>query len=124
MTMRSLAVVILLATALPAGAQPAGSISDCERIKNDLAYNQCLASFGPRVGQRAPRVQAGQDPESSVAEASPGRGRPVVRGRRGRQAASFDIVSGGSREVRRSKVSRGKSYRTRSYRSRRYGRRR
>ena len=32
----------------PAQAQGAPrSVSDCERLKNDLAYNQCLALFGP-----------------------------------------------------------------------------
>lgn len=119
MTKHLLAALFLLAP-LSAAAQSPSSIGDCEKIKNDMAYNQCLASFGPKVGQRAPRVGIGQDPESSVAETpSPGRTR-VVRGRRGRQTATFDVVSGGSREVRRGKASRSRSYGSRrSYRRRR-----
>ncbi|KQT53521.1 hypothetical protein ASG52_05245 [Methylobacterium sp. Leaf456] len=38
----------LLALAVPAAAQGAPrSMAECERLKNDLAYNQCLAMFGP-----------------------------------------------------------------------------
>ena len=119
------AALFLLAAPLTAAAQPKpGSIADCEKIKNDMAYNQCLASFGPKMGARAPRVQVGEDPESSVVERPASRGRQVARGRRGRQSMSFDVVSGGSREVRRGQVSRTKSYRTRSYRKRGYSRRR
>lgn len=120
MTKHLLAALFLLVP-LSAAAQSPSAIGDCEKIKNDMAYNQCLASFGPKVGQRAPRVGIGQDPETSVAE-TPSRGRTrVVRGRRGRQSASFSVVSGGAREVRRAKVSRGRSYGTRRsyYRRRR-----
>ena len=118
--MKHLLAAVFLLAPLSAAAQSPRSIADCERVKNDLAYNQCLASFGPKVGQRAPRVGVGQDPESSVAE-TPSRGRTrVVRGRRGgRQSASFDVVSSGSREVRRAKVSRSRSYGTRRYYRRR-----
>jgi hypothetical protein len=118
MTKHLLAALLLLAP-LSAAAQSPGSIGDCEKIKNDMAYNQCLASFGPKVGQRAPRVGIGQDPETSVSE-SPSRGRTqVVRGRRGRQTATFTVVTGGSREVRRAKVSRSRSYGTRRHYRRR-----
>ena len=38
----------LLALAVPAAAQGTPrSMAECERLKNDLAYNQCLAMFGP-----------------------------------------------------------------------------
>jgi hypothetical protein len=118
-----LAALCVLAP-LSAAAQSASSISDCEKIKNDMAYNQCLASFGPKMGERAPRVQVGEDPESSVAERPASRGRQVARGRRGRQSMSFDVVSGGSREVRREQASPRRSYRTRGYSRRGHSRRR
>ncbi|KQO53698.1 MULTISPECIES: hypothetical protein [unclassified Methylobacterium] len=38
----------LPALGTPASAQNAPrSMAECERLKNDLAYNQCLAMFGP-----------------------------------------------------------------------------
>ncbi|WP_342151333.1 hypothetical protein [Methylorubrum sp. SB2] len=38
----------LLALAAPAAAQGTPrNMAECERLKNDLAYNQCLAMFGP-----------------------------------------------------------------------------
>ena len=38
----------LLALAVPAAAQGTPrNMAECERLKNDLAYNQCLAMFGP-----------------------------------------------------------------------------
>ena len=118
--MKHLLVGLTLLAPLSAAAQSPNSIGDCEKVKNDMAYNQCLASFGPKVGQRAPRVGIGQDPEASVAE-TPSRGRArVVRGRRGRQTATFTVVTGGPREVRRAKVSGGRGYGTRrSYHRRR-----
>ena len=120
-----LAAAVLLAAPLSAAAQSKpGSIADCERIKNDMAYNQCLASFGPKMGERAPRVQVGEDPESSVVERRATPGRQAVRGPRGRQSMSFDVVSGGSREVRREQASPRRSYRTRSYSRRGHSRRR
>ncbi|MFD0935151.1 hypothetical protein ACFQ12_08135, partial [Methylobacterium trifolii] len=40
--------LILLGACLPALAQGSPrSVNECERLKNDLAYNQCLAMFGP-----------------------------------------------------------------------------
>jgi hypothetical protein len=68
-------------------AQPS-SLADCERIKNDLAYNQCLASFGPKHGERPAREGADQDGEGSTARS------PAPRRRGGRQSAAFDVVSG------------------------------
>ena len=118
--MKHLLVGLMLLAPLSAAAQSPNSIGDCEKVKNDMAYNQCLASFGPKVGQRAPRVGIGQDPVASVAETPSRRGSRVVRGRPGRQTATFTVVSGGAREVSRSKVSRGRSYGTRrSYHRRR-----
>lgn len=82
------------------------SIGECERLKNDLAYNQCLAMFGPA----AKNVAAGYAsvdaapapalPEAASADAqseaeAPRRGRRYRR--HGRQFAMF--TAGG--EVRR-----------------------
>lgn len=50
MTMRfGLAPLALLLAAAAAHAAP-GSINDCEAIQSPLAYNECLASFGPMRG--------------------------------------------------------------------------
>src|SRR3954451_10229025 len=124
--MKRIVLVVLLILPFAAAAQPAPkSIADCEKIKNDLAYNQCLASFGPKMGERAPRVHVGEDPESSVTEqATTSRGRRNVRGSRGRQSMSFDVVTDGAKEVKRGNVSRKPSPRPRTYRKRSYSRRR
>src|SRR3954465_12722235 len=124
MTKHLLAALVLLALPATAVAQSRpGSIGDCEKIKNDLAYNQCLASFGPKMGERAPRVHVGEDPESSVTEqATTSRGRRNLRGSRGRQSMSFDVVTDGAKEVKRGNVSRKTSPRTRTYRERSYSR--
>ncbi len=94
--MRFLATCLLLVCPLAAAAQPTApaSLSECERIKNDLAYNQCLASFGPKRGERPAREAADEESDGPVA-GTPGRRAPVVR-RGGRQAAAFDVVSGRS----------------------------
>ncbi|WP_336486925.1 hypothetical protein [Methylobacterium nigriterrae] len=96
----------------PASAQGAPrSIGECERLKNDLAYNQCLSMFGPA----AKNIAAGGDgaasasPVSTAAAEIPmaddpmpeaGRGRPGrYRARRhGRQSAVF--TAGGTEEPR------------------------
>ena len=91
------------------------SIADCERIQNALAYNECLASFGPRVGERRARaVVTEPDGEERQVRRSR-RGRSIARGRRGRQAASFEIRSGRGSEARKTRPSPGK----RAYRRRR-----
>lgn len=91
-----IALFLVLPAAALAQTSAPQSIEDCERIKNDMAYNQCLASFGPKFGARPARVQVGQDPETSVAE-SPKRHRGGIRrGRKGRYSASF-AVGGKSR---------------------------
>ncbi|HEY8567408.1 MAG TPA: hypothetical protein VIL65_18050 [Beijerinckiaceae bacterium] len=75
-----------------AGAQ-ARSIQDCEKIKADLAYNQCLADFGPRMGERAPRgaasaVEPDEDEEPKATRGSGRSGsRAAARSRSGRYAA-------------------------------------
>ncbi len=88
--MRYLLTCVLLLCPIAAAAQPApASVSDCERIKNDLAYNQCLASFGPKQGERSASAEADDDNRTAAA---PARRSPVVR-RGGRQAATFDVLS-------------------------------
>lgn len=110
----------LLGTAAAQGAPRA--VSECERLKNDLAYNQCLSMFGPA----AKNVAAGDGTASSTATAAalppvmPGslaaiptvkepeqevrRGRRFRRGsygRGGRQSASFSVGGGETRSYRR-----------------------
>ena len=70
-------------------------MSDCERIKSDLAYNQCLASFGPKRGERgAGGATVGEDEDGPAATRSQRGGRSARRARGGRQAAAFDVMSG------------------------------
>jgi hypothetical protein len=75
-----------------AAQSPPASMADCERIRSDLAYNQCLASFGPKRGERPAREETADDEEPAAAQRSGRRGRTAGRG--GRQAAAFDVVSG------------------------------
>lgn len=121
-----LAVGLLLAGALPALAQQGTprSINDCERLKNDLAYNQCLSMFGPAAKNvaggyaagelpTAPALPAGSQAETAALAntplAIPQAEEPVVEtrrgrrryGRHGRQAAVFTVGGGESRGRRR-----------------------
>ncbi|MCJ2013944.1 hypothetical protein [Methylobacterium sp. J-076] len=87
------------------------SIGDCERLKNDLAYNQCLAMFGPaakNVAAGYASVDAAAAPalpeatpaelQQQEADATPRRGRRYRR--HGRQFAMF-TAGGESRRHRR-----------------------
>ncbi|WP_019903843.1 hypothetical protein [Methylobacterium sp. 77] len=110
----------------PASAQGAPrSMSECERLKNDLAYNQCLAMFGPAAKNVGGGGEgSGGSASSSVAtalaaippgsaEAMPmaeepaqeaGRGQRGRRGRytrHGRQSASFSVGASETRSYRR-----------------------
>ena len=98
--MKRIVLVLLLILPFGAAAQPAPkSIADCERIKADLAYNQCLASFGPKMGERrSSRVAAPADDDAPVATRGR-RGRSGYARRGGRQRASFEI--GRSRQTLR-----------------------
>jgi len=92
--MKYLLTCLLLLSPLVAAAQSSDapkSVSDCERIKNDLAYNQCLASFGPKRGERAAPTAEDEGP---VLRRSGRGGRSARRSRGGRQTATFDVVSG------------------------------
>ncbi len=110
----------LLASAACAQATPR-SVGECERLKNDLAYNQCLAMFGPAAKNVAGGDGSGggspvtvPPPTPSAIAGMPALEEPVVdenplRGRRGRytrsggrQSASFDVSgSGEARSGRR-----------------------
>ncbi|GEO99598.1 hypothetical protein [Methylobacterium haplocladii] len=92
------------------------SVGECERLKNDLAYNQCLAMFGPAAKNVAGGDGSGgggspvtvPPPTPSAIAGMPALEEPVVdesprRGRRGRytrsggrQSVSFDL-NGSSR---------------------------
>jgi hypothetical protein len=88
--MRYLISSLLVLCPLAAFAQSPGaakSVEDCENIKNDLVYNQCLASFGPKHGER--RAGASHDDGDGPSRRT---GRSA---RGGRQAATFNVVSGG-----------------------------
>ena len=91
--MRVLVLIALICAPTIALAQPAPkSIADCEKIKGDLAYNQCLANFGPKVGERRSRggvAQADGDDEPVMTRGRRGRSSYARRG--GRQRAVFDI---------------------------------
>jgi hypothetical protein len=94
-------------------AQPAPkSIGDCEKIKGDLAYNQCLATFGPKVGERRSRggggmAEASDDDEPVVRSGR--RGRYGYSRRGGRQRAVFQV--GRSSSLRVSPAWQGRSRR-------------
>jgi hypothetical protein len=119
--------ILSVPQALPGGSALAQStprsVSDCERLKNDLAYNQCLAMFGPAAKNVAGGFASGSAtasasvatalaaiPQSIAAGAlateaaitSVGRrGRRGRHARHGRQSASFVVAGGESRSYRR-----------------------
>jgi hypothetical protein len=100
-----IAFVLLLSPFAAAAQSPAApkSVADCEKIKNDLAYNQCLASFGPKQGERASGTPSDEDAQTGRSA----HGGTSVRGSRGRQAASFNVVSGRGRSSRKASASSG-----------------
>ena len=123
--MKYLVALVFLAWPLAAGAQPR-SMADCEKVKGDLAYNQCLASFGPPArsggGGGGAGAKGGAGAVEIPEETQPQRGGATRRGRYdrrqaesfgrrrgGRQSASFDIVN--RSEVRSSGETRSSRYR-------------
>ena len=95
-------IALLLALALLAGPAAAATIDDCEKISAPDAYNRCLASFGPKRGQRPPPGAQPRDhaPRPAVAHGLPrhrahfGPVRSVLSFRRtpsGRVTMQFDI---------------------------------
>jgi hypothetical protein len=103
----------LLLGSLPALAQAGPrSINDCERVKGDLAYNGCLAMFGPKANVKGGGGDGGPSaapPPTQTASAADDvvpqktysrRGRSGRYARHGRARAAF-TVGGGSRHYRR-----------------------
>jgi hypothetical protein len=81
------------AVAVPALAQgKPRTIEDCERIDEPLAYNACLASFGPKRGEPATSVEEAEPAEAEPAKPTPGRQRGATRGRQ--RAAAVQSRSG------------------------------
>jgi hypothetical protein len=90
------------------------SVGECERLKNDLAYNQCLAMFGPAAKNVAGGYAAGETPPAPAlpataavatqadepAEEARGSRRGRYRVRRGRQSAVFTAGSSEGRSYR------------------------
>jgi hypothetical protein len=83
---------LLLAIAMLAGVSPAPaafaaprSIADCEKIEAALAYNECLASFGPAASHSGGGGRH-LDPQSGAP--------PAIRieGGRGRRHAANDLA--------------------------------
>jgi hypothetical protein len=102
--MRYACALLLLTWPFAAAAQTARSVADCEKVKGDLAYNQCLASFGPpaRSGS-SPSTAGPAEPEEPVEQGRRSRMRTsgsgtdagvVARRRGGRKSAAFEVVSG------------------------------
>jgi hypothetical protein len=111
MRLKPLAALVVMLVPLPALAQGTPrSIGECERLKNDLAYNQCLAMFGPAAKNVAggyasadfaaapAATPAAATPAAAMAEPIPQideaaepmtSGRRRYRSHRGRQYASF-----------------------------------
>jgi len=108
--MKYLLTCLLVLGPLSAAAQAPQApraVSDCESIKNDMAYNQCLASFGPKRGERANSGSAEEDEGTALRR--PGRrARAVRRSRGGRQAAAFDVVSSRRGAARSGRASRSR----------------
>jgi hypothetical protein len=101
------ALLLVLLWSGPGLAAPR-SIADCESIKSDLAYNQCLASFGPAAGGRPARAQSDSATATEADEAQAERkarraSRSFQRSRAGRRSMSFGIVSGETRAERRAR---------------------
>ncbi len=92
-------LVVLAAGPVLAQGTPR-SVGECERLKNDLAYNQCLAMFGPAARNVAGGFAAAEStaspaalpqaaiPQAEEPQAETGRSRRY-RGRHGRQRAVF-----------------------------------
>lgn len=110
----ALAGLLLLGLGTTAIAQGAPrSVGECERLKNDLAFNQCLAMFGPAAKNVAGGYAAGETPPvpalpataaapqaDEPAEVTRGGRRGRYRVRHGRQSAVFTAGSGDARSYR------------------------
>ena len=101
MRLKHLAALVVLVAPFPALAQGTPrSIGECERLKNDLAYNQCLAMFGPAAknvaggyasadAAAAPALAEALPQAEDAVENTPSRKGRYRSRRGGRQYASF-----------------------------------
>lgn len=113
--MRHLAAFLLLVGPLAGAALAQGaprSIGDCEKIKGDLAYNQCLAMFGPKANVKAASAESMPMPAPGAQAAAQTAEEPQVKTRRGRYGrygrggrtrAAFTVGQTSSRAYRRSR---------------------
>jgi hypothetical protein len=102
--LRETAVMGALLAGASAQAAPK-NIDDCEKIKEPMAYNECLASFGPAVGhvgegqsygpasEGEPRAErtSGRRTGARHARAWRGAGGTVRRGASGRVRMEFTL---------------------------------
>jgi|SRR5579883_596540 len=103
MMMRRLAAVALF-MALSAAARAETTYPDCEKYKEPLAYNQCLASHGPSAARAlAARADEGVATEAHRLHGFHG-GRLIRHARHGRMSATF-IIHGGHASRRHGKFS-------------------
>lgn len=66
----------------------AKSIDDCEKISAADAYNRCLASFGPKRGQRPPSGAVSQRAEGKTPPAT----RSFARAQKRRNGVHSEII--------------------------------
>lgn len=103
MMMRRLAAVALF-VALSATARAETTYPDCEKYKEPLAYNQCLASHGPSAA-RALGARADEGAATAVHRPRGFQiGRSIRHSRRGRMSATF-VIHGGHVSQRHGKFS-------------------
>jgi hypothetical protein len=79
--------------ALLAGAPARADNAACAQIQEPLAYNACLARFGPRAPEvRAIAPPGGEDfTGTEDAEPKPGRRDPAASRAHGRMRVEFDV---------------------------------
>src|SRR5579872_577517 len=103
MMMRRLAAVALF-VALSAAARAETAYPDCEKYKEPLAYNRCLASHGPSAARAlAARASEGAASEDHRFHGFQ-RGRSIRHSHRGRMSATF-VIHEGHASHRRGKFS-------------------
>ncbi len=102
MMMRRLAAVALF-VALSAAARAETTYPDCEKYKEPLAYNQCLASHGPSAARALAARAEGAATEAQRFHGFQ-RGRSIRHSRRGRMSATF-VIQGSHASRRHGKFS-------------------
>ena len=94
--MRKVATIVTLLSWAPGAQAGPRTLDDCEKIQDPMAYNACLASFGPTPkghdggGQTYPGVASEGEHKGQVRAAPRPRGAHVTRhGPRGRMHMEF-----------------------------------